>query len=257
MGEIIFPDYIHYTRVESITAEEATRLLARIELLDAPDLNNKVFSEQVTLAVKVLLGAIVRDQIKYSSSDEQYVFDNPCGKKSYDLNEIYIKTTDFCSWASKLKYNLPEELVELVSLSGSKEDVKYQVTEETKAEKTEKNGKSGKSGPKKCTLSMAVERVYLLLQERGQTDILKPRMRQAFMECFREMATEGNRNNDETILELIKEVSKSKMGKYTIVTKERPNKKNPKKIDEKSGVYDATQVTRYLNSLRKNHPLPT
>ena len=114
-----------------------------------------------------------------------------------------------------------------------------------------------KSGPKKCTLSMAVERAYLNLLERKQTAVLKPHMRNAFMDCFKEMVSEGNGNNDDTLQELISEVRKSKAGKYIIVTKDRPNKKNPLKIDEKSDEYDGSKVTRFLNSLRTHHPLGT
>jgi hypothetical protein len=126
-------------------------------------------------------------------------------------------------------------------------------TNNPSAQKTSQN-KRRKGGPKKCTLSLAVEIVYLKLLDQGDTKVLMPGMRDAFMECFREMASDGNRNSHPGVLVLIKEVRKSKLGKYTIITHDRPNKANPKKIEEVSDEHGTSQVTRFLNSLRAKHP---
>ena len=326
------PDYKHYTRLETICADEAQWLLAVFELRNKEfsdkDTYEAQFADQYKLAARVLCHAF-KKRLKPIYDDPDAVSYENGVINGYVFSLISINVVSFCTWALELKYNLPDVLVALVKgsdcnilseehgdqiaedtqqLDESEKIVELPVTEEVPVEDTtetevpmgeaessetaiaidsndssntgepkeseinnndDENNKTNsssvqktsqnkrrKGGPKKCTLSLAVEIAYLKLLDQGETKVLRPKMKDAFMECFREMATDGNRNSDQGVLELIKEVRKSKLGKYTIVTHDRANKSNPLKIEEKSSECDASRVTRFLNTLRTNHPLP-
>ena len=126
MSEIKKPSYIHYTRIPNIRANEAQWLLASIELRDRdiydPDEYNKLLEEKMVQAGSVLVTGLDDDEIKYTADDQPYDFIDS-GEKTYYFKNIILNITDFCTWASKKKYKLPEELAELSTWPTGKKTV--------------------------------------------------------------------------------------------------------------------------------------
>lgn len=277
----MYINYVHYSRLKTISLDEASSLLAHFELrsknITDPGEYDKLFSKEKRLANIVLSDANSENSLDCYRDDgvpsdvKCYFFTgNELNPPGYDLKIIRVRVADFCKWAKNQKYNLPDELIEL-SGKGKKDregteipkaavEFRATVAQQEIQIETEKSQKTAnKSGPKKCTLSLAVEIAYLKLRGRGDVAVLKPGMRDAFMECFREIATDGNINSDDDVLKLIKEITKTRNNKYIIVTHDRYNEYKPLQVDEISIKIEKgdveIQVTRFLNNLRKAYPL--
>lgn len=118
MIRMIEPDYIHYTRLETIYADEAEWLLAVFDLREKEfsdkDLYEAQFNEQRRLAGRVLCNAF-KKPLKPIYDDPDAISRNDYGViDGYVFSLISINVVSFCSWALELKYNLPDVLVTLV-----------------------------------------------------------------------------------------------------------------------------------------------
>lgn len=140
MTTITEPNYVHYTRVKFIYANEAQELLAKSELRnksfrDQSELDRQL-KEEMILASKVLRQSFDNGDINYDD-DECPESSDKEGNKIYYLSLIKISIEDFCTWAAKLKYKLPEELAVLSTLPESevaKTDQDKKDDNETKSE---------------------------------------------------------------------------------------------------------------------------
>ncbi len=120
MSEIIKPDYVHFSRVITITGDEAQWLLANFELQDISFTDNEEYkllhNKNMILALRVLTGALNDNAIKYEYFDFPFTID-PDGTKCWYLCNLTIKIVDFCIWALKKGYKLPEKMAALATSS--------------------------------------------------------------------------------------------------------------------------------------------
>jgi len=119
MNGIKIPNYLDYSRAQTISVYEAEWLLASIDLraLNIVDLNEyeRLLKEKMLLAHKILFDAIDGKIL------ECVYLEGPCNydeyyRPIYNSNYISIKTVDFISFASVHKYILPDELTVLSTL---------------------------------------------------------------------------------------------------------------------------------------------
>jgi hypothetical protein len=113
------PNYNHYSRLNTIFADEAQKLLASFELrgknISDPDEYNISLKEEMKLASEVLFSAFDSNGLKFTSEVNPCEYDN-YDQQYYNLRVIELNLSDFCTWASKKKYKLPEELAVLSTL---------------------------------------------------------------------------------------------------------------------------------------------
>jgi len=261
MNEIIKPDYIHYSRLDSITAEEAKWLLASIELrergISDPDEYNSLLEEGMKFASRVLIAAIARsDGSKLAFIPNGFYRDvNDSGiTMGYCFKAINFKVSDFCSWASE-KYNLPEELAKLTKDFAVQEPVKNQQAEGDNG-KTSSNaqGNANKGGKPKGFLTEAVEHVYYKLLEQGKTGLFKPSKIREFMITMKEMASKKGPRADEYVLERIKSINIPEEGRCTIITEDQIILKGLNENILRGRPYSNNDVAKRLTQLRKNNP---
>jgi hypothetical protein len=294
MADIKEPNYVHYTRINNITFVEAQKLLASFELRvrNIADSNEyeRLLKDEMSLAYKVLFEA-------FESGALTPNYDGPAYNLSefgliddyYNLDQIKIRTVKFCSWASKLNYNLPEILQkcnmdsdddaaieiperksakrapepktpDIKSKDGKPEGPHSEVVELPKASAAD-NPEPPKTSQKKRTkppeaLTEAVEYVFKILHDEGNTEILKPKSIHEFLRRFKDFAEEkGNRNLHSYVSERIKTVNLS--DDYdTVITKERVVKVLGKgNFTEESRTYNKQRISRRLCDLRKKYPL--
>lgn len=121
MIRMIEPDYIHYTRLETIYADEAKWLLAVFELRDKEfsdkDTYEAQFAEQLKLATRVLSNAFKKPLKPICDDPDAISFDDYGNINGYDFNLTRINFVSFCTWAHELKYNLPDTLAAFVKSS--------------------------------------------------------------------------------------------------------------------------------------------
>ncbi len=110
-----------------------------------------------------------------------------------------------------------------------------------------------KGGAPKGPLAEAVEFAYLKFQKEGNTEILRKGKIQEFLERFKEMTDEDNRNFSDYVAERIQTVKISHSG-CSITTEERSIKRG---IRLESRRYSKSEVSKQLTNLRKKYPLPT
>jgi len=145
MSEIKVPDFKHYSRVNTIFANEAQFILASMELheknISDPDEYNKLLKEEMKLAYKVLSSAFDGDdKLKYTYEEYPYIYDDS-DVEFYYLDALELNLAEFCTWASKKKYKLPEELAVLSTLPGCEVVLANQDKEGDNETKTEAKGK--------------------------------------------------------------------------------------------------------------------
>lgn len=122
MEEIRTPDYVHYSRLKDIFAYEAQELLAYFQLRDKditdPGEFSKLLNKEKLNAHRVLHSAF-DDALKFMAVSKESPYElSPTGEECYNFYMIKVNVAEFCTWASKNKYKLPEELASLSSWPG-------------------------------------------------------------------------------------------------------------------------------------------
>ena len=258
MSEMQPPNYIHYSRLQTISAAEAELLLASFELRDKntsePAEYEKLLTKERKAASRVLLKAFESKVLNYDEIGLEEIgpavrYQEKHKEVGYVFSRIEIQTADFCSWAYKLKYNLPEELLSLIAVPDTRRS--------TPKKQAEKDSGPKQGGKPSGTLAEAVEHAYRKLLQQKNVTVLKAGELRSFLRCLREMATEGNENQDEYILERIETVKAPNVGPCYVKTKERkvPFPQHNKEMESKT--YTANAVSKLLAKLRKAISQPT
>ena len=143
MSEIDELKYKHYSRLNTIFADEAQRLLASFELrgknISDPDEYNTSLKKEMILASGVLDSAFDSNDLRFTSEESPYIYDND-DTQYYNFKFMKLNLSDFCTWASKKKYKLPEELAKLSTWSGCEVDETNQDKKNGPKTKTEPTG---------------------------------------------------------------------------------------------------------------------
>jgi hypothetical protein len=265
MSEINLPDYKHFSRLNTIFANEAQFILASIELheknISDPDEYNKLFNEEMRRAYKVLSSAFDSgDKLKFTCEEfpDPYIFDES-NEAFYYLDVMKLNLAEFCTWASKLKYNLPEELAKLSTCSCSNDAVNSQIVEDDKGTPSTKvEGNAKKGGKPKGALAEAIEHAYLKYRDEGNTEILRESKVREFFERLKELADEkGNPNFSKFIADRIENVKILPAG-CSVMTKDKYlSTSNSREIKDKGRKYQQQRVSQILVELRDKYPLPT
>ncbi len=111
-------------------------------------------------------------------------------------------------------------------------------------------------GKRQGVLSEAIEHAYNKLRNQGNTRVLiggKPR---DFWQCLKAMATVGNVNADEYILERIESVKIPKNGGCSLITKAKIAVFAEHTRTKEGKHYNENAVSKILTKLRKKYPLP-
>lgn len=252
--------YLHYSRVKEINLEEAEWLLANFELsnkdISDPNEYDRLLELELDLACKVLLGALeehdfaYRDFMPYERDENGYKIDY--------FSCIKVKTRDFCIWAEKLKYNLPDTLLNLTRESGGKPAVDGNADEGVMLAITpESIGNFGNGGRPKGYLAEAIEHAYNKFKDEGNTEILREGKIHEFLTRLKELSDEkGNPNFSKYIADRIDHVKKSH-AKWVIKTKDKYlEATDSREIKEIGRIYGQQRVSQHLIKLRENNPLP-
>jgi len=260
------PNYINYTRIKTINAEEAQVLLSIFELRAKEFYNQEEFeksrNDEMNWAYKALDAAFDSKDLRYTIVVSEHDDINDCcyydqlGNMHIYFSNRDVQIMEFLFWAYKLKYNLPEILVAFIigvecKESSDTQNVEYSNSTST----TESTGNAKIGGKPKGTLAEAVEHAYRKLSSHGNTAVLKANELRGFLKCLKEMATEGNENSDEYILERIESVKVPKSGSCTVTTKERQLRGSERKMSLPSKNYTNNAVSKLLAKLRTKHPL--
>lgn len=112
-----------------------------------------------------------------------------------------------------------------------------------------------KGGRIKGSLAEAVEHAYIKLLKKGNTEILRLGKPREFLDRLKEMATEGNPNEDKFVAERIKVVNTPTVGEYTVVTQDRRIRRKSTIRLEESRTYGQTRISQILIELRRNNNL--
>ena len=129
---------------------------------------------------------------------------------------------------------------------------------ESKIVSTEKNQKESiqvsaikKGGRPKDTLREAIEHAYIKLRDEGNKEILRPGNPREFLLRLKEMATEGNPNEDQYIVERIKLVKIPNNGECSVVTQDQIICKKTTEMRVKSRPFPQSRISQILSELRK------
>jgi len=203
------PDYTHFSRLNTITGEEAQLLLASFDLLcfnfTDPSVYERMLKKKMELALRVLEDAMTGKFLncKY---DGQPSYIDESGEEFYHFSNIRFNTVEFLSWASQINYNLPDVLSELAKKHERKQTVEIKKITESGNNISTKQDNLNKSGKPQGTLAEAVKHSYEKLLSQGNSEVLKAGSLRGFLQCLKDMATEENKNADEYILERIESV---------------------------------------------------
>lgn len=282
------PNYKHYRRIKSITADKAKELLAFFELrdkefCDQDELDN-LLAEELKLAGSLLFEAIDSGELKYSADECPYDY-HPDGYKVYIFCKIQITVADLISWAAKREYNIPCELANLLSKAECSSNFNLQDTQgedvaqdnaEVPAEnepgtvnsRKEGDDESGaepanpaidrippknKGGRPNAYLSEAVECVYQKLGEHGKSGLSKPSKIREFIIFMKEMSTRNNQYFDEFLKERIKSIQIPEEGDCTIITEDKVSLKGQAETIIRGKSYKNNDIAKILTRLRKNN----
>jgi hypothetical protein len=260
MSVIKEPNYKHYSRLNTIFADEAQGLLARFELsvkdITDPGEYNKQLENEMMLAERVLYSAFDEPlpMLKFTCELNPYAY-NMSGEKFFHLDIMRLNLAEFCIWASKKGYKLPKELAKLSTCSGSEnEKIEPVVEVEIESLLPATEGNKNKGGKPKGALTESVELVYRELLKHGNIEVLRAGNARGFLDCLKRMSTQDykneNKNLSEFLLERIKEVKVPKVGKCSITTHDRENITNSRKITTESKSYQLNEISKKLNKLR-------
>lgn len=139
MADINEPNYVHYSRLKTINLDEAASLLAHFELMDKkvtdPDEYAQLFNGKERLANKVLFDANMCNALNCFRDDGI-----PTDILHYYKPELMmVNMVEFCKWAIKSGYKLPDELTVLpTALNEPKNNQGQEAGDNTPAGKKEK-----------------------------------------------------------------------------------------------------------------------
>lgn len=251
------PDYRHYARLDRIDAEEAQWLLANFEadtLASGSDGRVDVVRAKMLLTQTVVWTAIHRDQLRYHV-EETHRFENEEGKVGYNFRVIFFEMPDFCTWALTKKYVLPEELKALANNSELRQEEDHKDYCDPEAPNSD-GCRKNKGGKPQGSLAEAVEHAYKKLRDQGRYDVLRGRALRFFLKRLREMATEGNENQDHYILERLESVKAPDVGPCSVKTRHRKISFAQHNKEYESATYNANAVSKLLTKLRERFPIP-
>lgn len=174
MSEIRKPDYLHYSRLKILRANEAQLILTDIELgrkgITESDEYNKRYEEETLKASRALATAFdtddQNDRLTYGASDDPYV--SISGQKNYFFNNITIKVAEFCTWAAKKGYKLPKELAALSATPIVAEADQGKVVD-NKVDITDSDNTKVVEGLLKMVIAMAIKGYSYKPGERSET----------------------------------------------------------------------------------------
>lgn len=279
MKRVFEPNYAHFTRLRTIFADDAQKLLAAFELaskeFESVDEYNKSFKEEMVLAENVLCDAIhcgnstLRPVVDVTSC----CFDDFGIIKGYDFETIPIMVENFCRWALENNYNLPQILQDFVNIkenivqNKNNEDTPKQSMNEdldTTPQNTtsataitpEENRNMIKGGRKKGYLAEAVESAYLKYYKEGNTEILRQGKIRKFIQKLKELSDEnGNQDFLPFIADRINSI-KITSSICTIITNDNYLKSDKFFENKKKGQkYGMRHVSKLLSNLRTQFPL--
>ena len=116
------PNYRHISRLERIEANDALNILASIEMQDKdisdPAEYNKMYDEEMRMGYNVMMSAFKsknpKEKLEFTGdANGEYINVSDSGDVTFCLQYVELKLTDFCNWATKKGYKLPDELAVL------------------------------------------------------------------------------------------------------------------------------------------------
>lgn len=259
MEEIKYPNYVHYSRMNTINAREAQWLLASFDLRNNdtsdPDQYESLLNTEMKLAYKVLSDVLANDILKYTCNGNPIIYDN-YGTEHYDLDCVFLNMAEFCTWAINSKYKLPEELAELAN-PNSRQIVSEQDDNGSNLEKAPiTQEKENTGGKPKGYLSEAVEHVYNEILKQEKHGLLKPSKIREFIIYMKEKATKSSRHADDYVMDRIKSIQIPEEGACTIITEDNVIIRGQNETIVRGKSYAINDIAKILTRLRKNNLIP-
>jgi len=105
----------------------------------------------------------------------------------------------------------------------------------------------------KSSLTEAIEYAYVKLIKNDYKEITRYGKPRIFLELFKKMATEGNKEEDDYVVERIKSVECPAIGVCKVTVKYQYVDKKTKLTDGKQRSYNMTRISQILMELRRNN----